>query len=167
MKQGEWPPERTALLRELWTAGHSYSHIAATLGEGLTRNAIIGKVYRLGLPLRDPATQQISSGQYRRLLKRKKKAPPPVPPPAARRPPPAGNPPQCDPVAFLELEQHHCRWPHGTGPYTFCGAAKVPGLSYCSYHQGLAFLPLPVRVRDRYPSNAPRHVIIAAKEPVS
>ncbi|MBL8531949.1 MAG: GcrA cell cycle regulator, partial [Hyphomonadaceae bacterium] len=43
-----WTEERVALLRKLWAEGLSASQIAKQLG-GVTRNAVIGKVHRLGL----------------------------------------------------------------------------------------------------------------------
>lgn len=43
-----WTEERVALLRKLWADGLSASQIANRLG-GITRNAVIGKVHRLGL----------------------------------------------------------------------------------------------------------------------
>src|SRR5215468_1351308 len=43
-----WSEERVALLRKLWAEGLSASQIAKQLG-GVTRNAVIGKVHRLGL----------------------------------------------------------------------------------------------------------------------
>ena len=44
-----WTDERIELLTKLWAEGHSASQIAGRLG-GVTRNAVIGKVHRLGLP---------------------------------------------------------------------------------------------------------------------
>ena len=43
-----WTDERVELLKKLWADGLSASRIAAELG-GITRNAVIGKVHRLGL----------------------------------------------------------------------------------------------------------------------
>ncbi|MEM6974051.1 MAG: GcrA family cell cycle regulator [Pseudomonadota bacterium] len=43
-----WTDERVEKLRELWAEGMSASKIAKELG-GVTRNAVIGKVHRLGL----------------------------------------------------------------------------------------------------------------------
>ena len=43
-----WTDERVELLKKLWTDGLSASQIAAELGN-VTRNAVIGKVHRLGL----------------------------------------------------------------------------------------------------------------------
>jgi GcrA cell cycle regulator len=44
-----WTAERVGLLRKLWSEGLSASQIAAELGGGVTRNAVISKAYRLGL----------------------------------------------------------------------------------------------------------------------
>lgn len=44
-----WTDERVELLSKLWREGLSCSQIAAQMGN-LTRNAVIGKVHRLGLP---------------------------------------------------------------------------------------------------------------------
>jgi GcrA cell cycle regulator len=44
-----WTDERIDLLQKLWLQGLSASRIAKELSNGLTRNAVIGKVYRLGL----------------------------------------------------------------------------------------------------------------------
>ena len=43
-----WTEERVELLKKLWAEGLSASQIAGRLG-GVTRNAVIGKVHRLGL----------------------------------------------------------------------------------------------------------------------
>src|SRR5262245_42598489 len=43
-----WNDERVDLLKKLWSDGLSASQIAGRLG-GVTRNAVIGKVHRLGL----------------------------------------------------------------------------------------------------------------------
>src|ERR1041385_2234972 len=43
-----WTDDRVELLKKLWADGLSASQIAGELG-GITRNAVIGKVHRLGL----------------------------------------------------------------------------------------------------------------------
>src|ERR1044072_4071186 len=53
-----WTEERVELLKKLWQDGLSASQIAAELG-GVTRNAVIGKVHRLGLSGRGQATSSI------------------------------------------------------------------------------------------------------------
>lgn len=49
-----WTEERVELLKKLWAEGKSASQIAKELG-GVTRNAVIGKVHRLGLSNRAQA----------------------------------------------------------------------------------------------------------------
>ena len=44
-----WTNERIELLQKLWLEGWSASRTAGELAHGITRNAVIGKVYRLGL----------------------------------------------------------------------------------------------------------------------
>ena len=43
-----WTPEKVEKLRELWGKGNTASQIASIIG-GVTRNAVIGKAYRLNL----------------------------------------------------------------------------------------------------------------------
>ena len=71
-----WTDERVELLKKLWADGLSASQIAAELG-GITRNAVIGKVHRLGLTaaaqgalLRSHAAHAaaVDAGQYRARL---------------------------------------------------------------------------------------------------
>ena len=47
-----WNDERVELLKKMWGEGQSASQIAKELG-GVTRNAVIGKVHRLGLSNRN------------------------------------------------------------------------------------------------------------------
>lgn len=49
MSAADWTAERENTLKVLWTQGLSCSQIAKQLG-GVTRNAVIGKRIRLGLP---------------------------------------------------------------------------------------------------------------------
>ena len=49
-----WTDERVELLKKMWSEGQSASQIAKELG-GVTRNAVIGKVHRLGLSNRATA----------------------------------------------------------------------------------------------------------------
>ena len=66
-----WTDERVELLRQLWLDGKSASQISAALGAGLTRNAVIGKVHRLG------------TGGPRQGAGAHTVGPPPRPPPCA------------------------------------------------------------------------------------
>ncbi|SHJ31374.1 GcrA cell cycle regulator [Shimia gijangensis] len=51
-----WTDERVELLKKMWGEGQSASQIAKELG-GVTRNAVIGKVHRLGLSNRATTTK--------------------------------------------------------------------------------------------------------------
>jgi GcrA cell cycle regulator len=55
-----WTDERVELLKKMWTEGQSASQIAKELG-GVTRNAVIGKVHRLGLSNRAGGGTQTAS----------------------------------------------------------------------------------------------------------
>ena len=50
-----WTDERVEVLKKMWGEGQSASVIAKELG-GVTRNAVIGKVHRLGLSNRVTST---------------------------------------------------------------------------------------------------------------
>ena len=54
-----WSDERVAILKKMWLGGSSASEIAKELGN-ITRNAVIGKVHRLGMSNRD--TNNLKSG---------------------------------------------------------------------------------------------------------
>ncbi len=69
-----WTYERVEILTLLWKQGKSASQIAAELGEGASRNAVIGKIHRLGLSERSGSSQgstkhmnkgRPSKGEYR------------------------------------------------------------------------------------------------------
>jgi GcrA cell cycle regulator len=52
-----WTDERVETLKRMWTEGQSASQIAKELG-GVTRNAVIGKVHRLGLSNREGPSEE-------------------------------------------------------------------------------------------------------------
>ena len=56
-----WSDERVAILKKMWLDGNSASEIAKELGD-ITRNAVIGKVHRLGLSNRDTHTSGAGTG---------------------------------------------------------------------------------------------------------
>ena len=56
-----WSDERVAILKKMWLEGSSASEIAKELGN-ITRNAVIGKVHRLGMSNRDTNNLKSSSG---------------------------------------------------------------------------------------------------------
>ena len=81
-----WTDERVELLKKMWAEGQSASQIAKELG-GVTRNAVIGKVPRLGLSNRTgsgaaPAAAAAPAKEAK-PVKDAKPAPKPKPAPAA------------------------------------------------------------------------------------
>ena len=57
-----WTDERVEALRRLWGEGLSASQIAKQLGD-VSRNAVIGKVHRLGLEGRVKGTEGAEGGE--------------------------------------------------------------------------------------------------------
>jgi GcrA cell cycle regulator len=158
-----WTDERVELLKKLWADGLSASQIAGELG-GITRNAVIGKVHRLGLSGRAKSS---SSGAAR---PRKARTPGMM---RVSRPSMRGNtalahaydheleaePELIDNIiplgqrrTILELTEDTCRWPigdPGSPDFFFCGGNTVNNLPYCSHHSRVAYQPVSDRRRDR------------------
>ena len=57
-----WTPEREERLKNLWKKGHSGSEIASLLGDGATRNSVLGKAFRLNLEARSVSRRSTSKG---------------------------------------------------------------------------------------------------------
>ncbi|MEX6724444.1 GcrA family cell cycle regulator [Parapedomonas caeni] len=131
-----WSDERIELLQRLWEKGLSASQIAEELGEGVTRNAVIGKAHRLGLKARPSPV--------------KAEAPKKAAPPAPKKPKPVVKPER---VTLLELSDKVCKWPHGhpgEEDFHFCGKPVQPGFPYCPEHCAVAYQAQLPR-RDRRP----------------
>ena len=160
-----WTDERVELLKKLWADGLSASQIAAELG-GITRNAVIGKVHRLGLSGRakspsSSAPRPRKARAHSHMLR-------------VSRPAMRGNtalahayeydiepePEILDNIipigqrrTLLELNEMTCRWPigdPGSADFFFCGGQTVTNLPYCAYHSRVAYQPSNLR-RDRRP----------------
>lgn len=162
-----WNDERVELLKKLWSDGLSASQIAGRLG-GVTRNAVIGKVHRLGLSGR-ATTSRMKSHRPRtrpqnptakRLMKPRFAA---TGNPALRNLYLGDTEPYTPPAEDVEiplkerkyiqtLTEACCRWPIGDpqqADFHFCGKKKVAGLPYCELHARRAFQPPQPRRRDR------------------
>ena len=68
-----WTFERVELLTTLWKSGSSASQIAHELGEGVSRNAVIGKIHRLGLSERNNNSKDGSDYSLKKSLSKKEK----------------------------------------------------------------------------------------------
>ena len=164
-----WTDDRVELLRKLWLDGHSASQISAELGQGVTRNAVIGKVHRLGLSGRAkaPGAQAAASMRERQTPRRqpgRSMAPMVRGNVALAMQPrhfiePAPKPveqvvvPISERVTLMELKEAMCRWPLGdpaTAEFRFCGikSSGKPG-PYCAYHARIAYQPAQDRRRER------------------
>ena len=115
-----WTTEHIAALRSSWAIGLSSAQIAKALG--VTRNAVIGKAWRLGLA-------------DRRVMRKARK-----PRPEHRRvakPRPAPAPAPCKSVCrpLFDLADDQCRWVVDTEEFLFCGA-PIAGerRPYCARH---------------------------------
>ncbi|MBC7478110.1 MAG: GcrA cell cycle regulator [Pseudorhodobacter sp.] len=94
-----WTDERVETLKKMWAEGQSASQIAKELG-GVTRNAVIGKVHRLGL------SNRVGPGGTEAEEEAVVMAAPVAPPPEPPRPAPVvEEPPAAAPAAAVEPER--------------------------------------------------------------
>ena len=70
-----WSDERVATLKKMWLEGNSASEIAKELGN-ITRNAVIGKVHRLGLSNRDTNVSKSGASPTKTVKSAKRGRPP-------------------------------------------------------------------------------------------
>ena len=106
----EWTPERAAALITWWNEGICASEIGRRLS--ITKNAVIGKAFRLQLPKRWPSSPTQSDDQSIIRLER------------------LGGGMCSWPLGATDETGFH-----------FCGSAAVPGKPYCPTHCKLAYLP--------------------------
>jgi GcrA cell cycle regulator len=140
-----WTPERVEKLKKLTADGLSGSQIASQLG-GVTRNAVIGKIHRLGLTGRAK-----TKGPSSRVVKPRT--------PSPRRPRNnfgsgfnkspkrfKGKPTKAMAVPahkdelhvpLVELDDSQCHWPtKGEGrEQKYCGLTAEPRTNMCKYHR--------------------------------
>ena len=149
-----WTEDRVEILSTLWAEGLSASQIATKLG-GVTRNAVIGKVHRLGLsgrvkPKRKakaPTARTTTTPRKRQPVRRRvapKPAPAPTPAPLEAKRLPSG-----EFATILTITESLCKWPIGdptSADFRFCGRGTDKGEPYCKSHAQLAYQPSRRRV---------------------
>lgn len=132
-----WTPEETKLVVQFANEGYSSTQIAAAL-RTKTRNAVIGKLNRIGVKLKNPQfgsdtvsqkpttpqEPQASAVMNRVIQKRD------------YYPPKQGIPENL--TNLVDLQPHQCRWPFGDKNFKFCGMPKHPGSPYCLNHKLLS-----------------------------
>ena len=143
-----WPETKMLLLRELVATGLSYRKISETLK--VSRNAICGKVMRMGLAVTRPKPEnQEVKPRPRKKPPDRAKPPEHKPVNISFKPGPPARPEPLKPIidadippeqlkTIGELEEFHCRWPIGEPhlpTFRYCGALKVVGPHpYCPLH---------------------------------
>mgnify|MGYP003627483643 CR=1 FL=1 len=168
-----WTDDRVEELKKLWAEGQSASQIAKQLG-GVTRNAVIGKVHRLGLsgraapsrPARRPAaaparTRAPSQPAKPRVTARAE----PAPVVQTKTLEPAVLP-NGEFATVLTLKDSMCKWPIGdpsSGDFRFCGRRSNPGDAYCEAHGEMAYQPQQKRRRRTSDANAALDAIAATR----
>jgi GcrA cell cycle regulator len=135
-----WTPDRIDQLRRLFDAGYTCSQIAYEIS--VTRNAVIGKISRLGLsrpkgatgerrPSAPRAKARPNQARILRMLRAE-----PEPPAEAEE---SSNGHRC---SLFDLSPQNCRWPigrPGADDFGFCGSVPVEGLPYCPGHARMAY----------------------------
>jgi GcrA cell cycle regulator len=161
-----WTDERVELLKKLWAEGLSASQIAGRLG-GVTRNAVIGKVHRLGLSGRATSSRSSSPRPRRTHVPRANRAPSlmfgtrgnvALKPHYEAEYDPAPQPlqelviPLHERASILTLKEAMCRWPIGDPAepeFHFCGRKSCGTLPYCEHHARMAYQPVQMRRREK------------------
>jgi GcrA cell cycle regulator len=145
-----WTNERVTILKRLWSEGQSASAIAATLGE-VTRNAVIGKVHRLGLAGRGTSLRRrrpVHRSLTRHRVDRRQYCAPSLAlkaiPRTRAKPVLAGlGPAPAIPVTVATLTGCTCRWPEGDPKlpdFHFCGRSTMGShVPYCAGHAAIAY----------------------------
>ena len=164
-----WTDDRVEQLKKMWLEGLSASQIANELSHGITRNAVIGKVHRLGLSGRVKSPAPAPARPRAKTRGEEETRSPSIPMShgnlalaAESRPMPAPAPrssgddvviPICERVSIMELRESMCRWPLGdpaSSEFRYCGAKMQVGLGpYCAHHARIAYQPAQDRRRDR------------------
>jgi GcrA cell cycle regulator len=143
-----WTAARIEQLRSCVAAGMTCSEIAAEIG--VTRNAVIGKIHRLGLssgrPAGAPARASTSCPPrarhprvptQRRLLRL-----------AYAQASPGEQATlnvsvaSAHPCSLVEIAERQCRWPIGdpeAADFVFCGNEAITGFTYCLGHARMAY----------------------------
>jgi GcrA cell cycle regulator len=156
-----WTEKRVEALKKFWAAGLSASQCACELHDGefkglppLSRNAVIGKVHRLGLSGRKKETSSAKPKRPRTVVRRD---------PVARvntqsirqaRIEAAEERaeeiayetvvPTAQSVGLLDLTDALCHWPQGDpqlSDFHFCGGRALAGRPYCAHHSRIAYQP--------------------------
>ena len=137
-----WTPEKVSTLKELWGKGNTAAQIASIIGD-VTRNAVIGKAYRLNLTVKSHP----KSNNFKQVSQHQENVPQPERRTRRSRFKSLLMDKNFEPENPKSLEELHdeiCRWPigHPDEPhFYFCGRKSMNNFSYCKLHVLYAFQP--------------------------
>ena len=146
----DWTPEEIETLKAHHRANKSAADISKLLGTNRSRNAILGKIHRLGLAVKQ-TTPRSKDFRHRpdKTAKAKQAKQNPSLPAVVRSVPPKRIIPLVAPAAqkltVLQLTDKTCRWPIGDPSHKdfhFCGHGPRSGSPYCEFHATQAVQPL-------------------------
>ena len=138
-----WSDEKVAKLKELWGSGKTASQIAEIIG-GVSRNAVIGKSFRLNLSAKIKTRKATSNQSFENSLETKNNS--------SKR----GRKNKFksliiekdfepeNPKQLEELDENICKWPIGhpdEKSFYFCGRTSLKDFSYCKLHLLYAYQP--------------------------
>jgi GcrA cell cycle regulator len=144
-----WSEARTQRAVKLWAEGYSAAQIAKELG-GVTRNAVIGKVHRLGLAGRATPSKPVKLQPRRRPARRMPKVVVATVL-AGERGEIADMAPIAPGLGVLGLTEFTCRYPIGDPQepaFSFCGRTCSFEDTYCVAHAKLCYVPAKKRLTD-------------------
>ncbi len=178
-----WTEQQIQMLKDMWGHGFSASDIAGRLGNGLTRNAVIGKAHRLklsagiatargdgstGLRSAAPSSSMAaikSSSPKRAMLRPLPVLPTPssttITKPIQResyRATSFDTVKRSEGIAVTKAGDRHCRWPVGdprSPDFRFCGCNVHEGLPYCTDHARVAYQNVGKKFRAQDVSEMP------------
>ncbi len=139
-----WTDERLELLKGHFAAGLTCRQIAAEIG--VSRNAVIGKLSRLGLtrdkpPGGEPRAKRPRERRGRSVPRLQYEMLREVYDETAFTETPVESAQRC---SLFELSKERCRWPVNAEAeeFSFCGNTPLAGLPYCQGHTRLAYRSL-------------------------
>ena len=174
----DWTADAVARLRAFWQDEHSTAEIGRRLG--ISKNAVVGKAHRLGLPPRPSPILGKGTGERPRARARIRPGDPSLPPPrpvlgsappypATDSSPPPWTAPPADqpavPAAARPTSREPCCWPigdPGTRGFRTCDAPAQPRKPYCTEHAGVAYVPVqeargrPAQIAAQFRWDGPR-----------
>jgi GcrA cell cycle regulator len=170
-----WTKARARYLRRRWSQGARVRDIAAELGHGITSNAVIAKIHRLGIADLSPYGGAPGRRYAAKTIRRVDKAASgyraaywyrkgPLPAWVVNAKPYVedarldANIPRRRRRALLELTDNTCRWPVGdprSSRLFFCGAQAAHNKPYCAEHCVRAY---------RRPQAPPNNACAAARD---